>query len=80
MRVIHSRSHLWGRAFPWHVSRQPGSSSELYAVRPPAPVAVLAIVLTATIVLVMLGCTPQVAVATVIAGGLAAAELRLLLS
>ncbi|WP_269846147.1 hypothetical protein [Streptomyces carminius] len=40
----------------------------------------MAIVLAVTAVLVMLGCTPQVAMATVLAGGLTAAELRLLLS
>ncbi|SFL67441.1 hypothetical protein [Streptomyces pini] len=80
MRIIYPCSHLWSRAFPWRISCQSGSFPELYAVRPPAPVAVLAIVLAATAVLVMLGCTPQVAMATVLAGGLTAAELRLLLS
>ncbi|WP_345666998.1 hypothetical protein [Streptomyces similanensis] len=47
---------------------------------PPAAAAVLALVLAGVGWLIMLGCTPHVAVATVAASGVVAAELRLRLS
>lgn len=50
------------------------------ALMPPAAAAVLALVLAGVGWLVMLGCTPHVAVATVAASGVVAAELRLRLS
>lgn len=50
------------------------------ALMPPAAAAVLALVLAGVGWLVMLGCTPHIAVATVAASGVVAAELRLRLS
>ncbi|MFC8871801.1 hypothetical protein ACFUAC_29835 [Streptomyces sp. NPDC057148] len=50
------------------------------ALIPPAAAAVLALVLAGVGWLVMLGCTPHIAVATVAASGVVAAELRLRLS
>ncbi|GAA5044809.1 hypothetical protein GCM10023336_07580 [Streptomyces similanensis] len=50
------------------------------ALMPPAAAAVLALVLAGVGWLIMLGCTPHVAVATVAASGVVAAELRLRLS
>ncbi|MGW7411142.1 hypothetical protein [Streptomyces sp. NPDC054863] len=50
------------------------------ALVPPAAAGVLALVLAGVGWLVMLGCTPHIAVATVAASGVVAAELRLRLS
>lgn len=72
---------------PWYHQALPRRSARGGAVvaasgalMPPTAAAVLALVLAGVGWLVMLGCTPHIAVATVAASGVVAAELRLRLS
>ncbi len=80
MAIIRSRALPHGEpAFGRYVTQ--GSVATALCIRkPPTSAAILALVLAGVSLLVMVGCTPHVAVATVAASGIVAADLRLRLS